>query len=264
MTLPIPRNSRVAAMILAAAAFLELAPVVVRAQQAEFDTWREDFRARLDASLARLRNEKEAGRRSPILVAPRVSAETAGQPAPRPSRTEDERQNRLPVLAGILRANGLPPSLMGVAAVESGFNPQALSPKGARGLWQLMPATARRYGLRVGPYRDERTHPLKSTYAAARYMRDLFAQFRDWPLALAAYNAGEDRVARALDRTGARDFWTLRRRAALPEETLRYVPAVLAKGESPVISLEQGGPFSSADGTAPAGHIVYAATTPQR
>jgi membrane-bound lytic murein transglycosylase D len=121
---------------------------------------------------------------------------------------------------------------VGVVAVESNFNPLALSPKGARGLWQLMPETARRYGLLVEPLKDERTDPVKSTFAAAAYMKDLYTQFQDWPLALAAYNAGEDRVARAMSRTGARDFWTLRRRAALPDETLRYVPAVLAKVES--------------------------------
>lgn len=133
------------------------------------------------------------------------------------------------MLAGILRAHGLPPSLLGVAAVESGFNPAALSPKGARGLWQLMPETARRYGLAVEPGRDDRLDPVKSTHAAARYMNDLYAQFQDWPLALAAYNAGENRVERALERRGAGDFWTLSRLAALPEETRRYVPTVLAK-----------------------------------
>jgi membrane-bound lytic murein transglycosylase D len=123
----------------------------------------------------------------------------------------------------------LPAQLVSVAAVESGFDARALSPKGARGLWQLMPETARRYGLLVDSRRDERLDPVKSTHAAAQYLKDLHAQFADWPLTLAAYNAGEGRVERALERLGARDFWTLSRVAALPDETRRYVPAVLAR-----------------------------------
>jgi membrane-bound lytic murein transglycosylase D len=121
--------------------------------------------------------------------------------------------------------------LVSVAAIESSFNPAALSPKGARGLWQLMPETARRFGLLVETQGDERLDPVKSTFAAARYLKELHAQFGDWPLALAAYNAGAERVQRSLERLGARDFWTLRRRLALPEETRRYVPTVLARAE---------------------------------
>jgi membrane-bound lytic murein transglycosylase D len=133
-----------------------------------------------------------------------------------------------PLLA-MLRAHGLPEELVAVVAVESGFDSVALSPKGARGLWQLMPETARRYGLTVEPGRDERLDPIKSTHAAARYLKDLHAQFADWPLALAAYNAGEHRVERALKRLGARDFWMLARLGALPGETRAYVPTVLSR-----------------------------------
>jgi soluble lytic murein transglycosylase-like protein len=131
-------------------------------------------------------------------------------------------------LTRILREENLPPELLAVALVESGFNPIALSPKGARGIWQLMPATARRYGLAVGPMNDHRTHPEHSTRAAARYLRDLYKQFGDWKLALAAYNWGEDRVQKVINRTGVRDFDEMAGRGLLPAETRKYVPAVLA------------------------------------
>ncbi len=132
------------------------------------------------------------------------------------------------LLDAILRTHGLPEGFVAVARVESGLNPQALSPKGARGLWQLMSDTARRYGLVVGTNRDDRLDPLKSTRAAATYLQDLYGRFRDWPLALAAYNAGENRVRRVVERSGGGDFWKLSRRGALPGETRPYVPAVLS------------------------------------
>ena len=90
-----------------------------------------------------------------------------------------------------------------------------------------MPDTARRYGLVVTTTVDERLDPYKSTHAAARYLRDLHTQFGNWPLALAAYNAGEDTVQRALDRASAREFNSIARAGMLPPETRRYVPAVL-------------------------------------
>ena len=130
-----------------------------------------------------------------------------------------------PVFEPILREESVPLELAAVVLVESGGSPFALSPKGARGLWQLMPGTARRYGLFVSPLRDERLDPYKSTRAAARYLRDLYSQFGDWSLALAAYNAGEDAVQRAMDRTSVRTFSSVA--AALPVETRNYVPAVL-------------------------------------
>ncbi len=131
-------------------------------------------------------------------------------------------------LGRILVEEQVPIELLAVAFVESRFNPLALSPKGARGIWQLMPATAARYGLTVEPLNDHRTHPEHSTRVAARYMRDLYQQFGDWKLALAAYNWGEGKVQRVIDRTGLRDFDEMARRGLLPLETRNYVPAVLA------------------------------------
>jgi len=131
-------------------------------------------------------------------------------------------------LGRILIEEKVPVELLAVALVESGLNPLALSPKGARGIWQLMPETAERYGLVVGATADHRTHPEHSTRAAARYLRDLYQQFGDWKLTLAAYNWGENRVQRIVERTGIRDFDQLARRGLLPLETSKYVPAVLA------------------------------------
>jgi soluble lytic murein transglycosylase-like protein len=133
----------------------------------------------------------------------------------------------LPLIQGALIANALPPKLSAVAFVESGGDANALSPKGARGLWQLMPDTARRYGLRVDVKVDERLDPLKSTHAAVHYLRDLYDMFHDWSLALAAYNAGENRIHNVMERTGVRRFAEMAERRLLPSETIQYVPAVL-------------------------------------
>jgi len=118
-----------------------------------------------------------------------------------------------------------------VVLVESAAQPFALSPKEARGLWQFIPATARRYGLHVGPAKDERVHWVHATRAAARYLHDLYTEFGDWQLALAAYNAGEQAVAKALARSRVRTFADLSARRLLPAETRNFVPAVLAAME---------------------------------
>ncbi len=131
-----------------------------------------------------------------------------------------------PMLDPILRQVGVPTELAAIVVVESGGDSTALSPKGARGLWQLMPDTARRYGLTVNADTDERLDVLKSTRAAAEYLRDLYSEFHDWQLALAAYNAGEQAVQQALARTGGAGF--LVAAPVLPAETRNYVPAVLA------------------------------------
>lgn len=133
-----------------------------------------------------------------------------------------------PVLESILESEGVPKNLVAVVLVESAADPLALSPKEARGLWQIIPATARQYGLSVGLSQDDRIHTEKATRAAARFLRDLYDEFHDWPLALAAYNAGKQAVERAVQRAGADDFWSLSSRGLLPDETRNYVPAVLS------------------------------------
>jgi soluble lytic murein transglycosylase-like protein len=134
-----------------------------------------------------------------------------------------------PMLAPILEEYGIPMGLLAVVSVESGGRPEALSAKGARGLWQLMPQTARRYGLVVDQTRDERLDVTRSTTAAAHYLKDLYLQFGSWPLALAAYNWGEQNLASAISRIHTADFTVLTQSGALPAETRAYVPAVLAK-----------------------------------
>ncbi len=130
-----------------------------------------------------------------------------------------------PLIEPILREEGVPPELAAVVLIESGGQPTTLSPKGARGIWQFMPDTARRYGLTVRPGQDERLDVQKSTRAAARYLRDLHARFGDWPLALAAYNAGVEAVNTAVTKANHGDF--ARVSYSLPLETRNYVPAVL-------------------------------------
>ena len=138
-----------------------------------------------------------------------------------PARAEE----LMPRLREIFIAAGLPPGLAWLAEVESTFNPEARSPLGALGLFQLMPDTARDLGLSaVLP--DERADPEKNAQAAAKYLRQLHARFGDWSLVLAAYNAGPGRVSRALAEQHAKTFRGIA--AELPAETSMYGPKVLA------------------------------------
>jgi hypothetical protein len=136
-----------------------------------------------------------------------------------------------PMMTQIFREEGVPEWLISVGFVESTYNSTAHSPKEAHGIWQFIPGTGDRYGLRRTAWTDERGSPEKSTRAAARYLRDLHALFGDWLLALAAYNWGEGRVAKVIHRTGIRDFWTLADRGLMPQETANYVPSVLAASQ---------------------------------
>ncbi|MCX8071000.1 MAG: transglycosylase SLT domain-containing protein [Candidatus Binatia bacterium] len=140
-----------------------------------------------------------------------------------------ERSGRyLPRIESILRKEGLPTELAYLPLVESGFRPHAVSPAKAVGLWQFIPDTGRRYGLRIDGFVDERRDPIKSTRAAARYLKDLYGMFGDWHLSLAAYNTGEGRISRLLSTSDASDFWELSERGYLFRETEDYVPGFLA------------------------------------
>jgi len=131
----------------------------------------------------------------------------------------------MPRLESAFAAEGVPPQLAWMAEVESNMNPAARSPAGARGLFQLMPDTAHSLGLST-MLPDDRTNPEKSARAAAHYLRSLYVKFGTWPLALAAYNAGEGRVSRLLDSRGVANFAGVS--SGLPAETRMYVPKVCA------------------------------------
>ncbi len=129
----------------------------------------------------------------------------------------------------VLREQGLPQDLIYLAQAESGFHPLALSRAGARGIWQFMATRANGYGLERDIWVDERQDPEKATRAAAHHLKDLYNQFGDWYLAMAAYNSGPGTVQSAVKRTGYADFWELYKRNALPKETRNYVPIILAE-----------------------------------
>jgi len=126
----------------------------------------------------------------------------------------------------VLAANNLPGQLKYLAVIESGLRSTAVSWAGAVGPWQFMPATGTRYGLKISAQKDERMDYIKSTKAAARYLTDLYKQFQDWLLVIAAYNGGEGSVNRAIRLSGSRDFWKLQR--YLPAESMNHVKKFIA------------------------------------
>lgn len=141
----------------------------------------------------------------------------------------------LPYVFKVFNEKGIPEDIAYLAIVESGFNPKAVSRAGAAGMWQFMPATGRHFGLSSDWWKDERRDPFKATKAAAEYLNKLYEDFDDWYLALAAYNAGEGKISRALDGTGAEDFFDLvsknhllDEKAQLRAETQKYVPQLIA------------------------------------
>ena len=128
----------------------------------------------------------------------------------------------------ILKEEGVPLDLIYLCQAESAFQPRALSRAKARGMWQFISSRGKEYGLRQTWWIDERSDPEKSTRAAARHLKDLYQEFGDWYLAMAAYNAGPVRIHRAMDKTGDDSFWKLADKRALPKETTNYVPNILA------------------------------------
>jgi membrane-bound lytic murein transglycosylase D len=132
------------------------------------------------------------------------------------------------MIVSTLKQEGVPQDLIYLAQAESGFHPLAVSRAGARGIWQFMASRARGYGLNHNMWVDDRQDPVKSTQAAAHHLKDLYAQFGDWYLAMAAYNSGPGTVQAAVKRTGYADFWELYQRNVLPKETRNYVPIILA------------------------------------
>ena len=134
----------------------------------------------------------------------------------------------VPMIQQIFLEEGLPQDLAWIAFIESSFLPHARSPRSAQGVWQFMPRTGRQYGLKSNGVVDERSDPEKATRAAARYLAYLHEIFGDWYLVMAAYNAGEGKILRAMEKTGARDFWQLAATPAVRRQTQNYVPAFLA------------------------------------
>lgn len=134
----------------------------------------------------------------------------------------------LPSMQAMLASRGLPQDLAYVAMIESGFSSQATSTAEAVGYWQFIAPTANRYGLRTTWWLDERRDFSKSTVAAARYLGDLFRQFGSWYLTASAYNMGEGRMARLVNRHKTKNYWILSKRDDFPEETRQYIPKMLA------------------------------------
>ena len=128
----------------------------------------------------------------------------------------------------VLAEEGVPQELIYLAQAESGFLPRAVSYAAAGGMWQFIQSRGNEYGLGQSQYADDRYDPEKATRAAARHLHDLYNEFGDWYLAIAAYNCGPGGVERAIERTGYADFWEFRSRGALPAETKNYVPIILA------------------------------------
>lgn len=125
------------------------------------------------------------------------------------------------VIEPVLKRYEIPDELKYLAVVESGFNTTLVSNRGAGGIWQLMPVTARQLGLAVNEETDERFHVQKSTVASAKYLKRLYKEFGDWLLVVAAYNSGPGHVSRAIRKTGSRDFWDIQH--LLPAQTRNHV-----------------------------------------
>ena len=131
-----------------------------------------------------------------------------------------------PLFEAVLSKYGVPKELKYLAVVESALNPRAGSPAGASGIWQFMPITGKHYGLSSNPYYSGFYDVVKSTDAAARYLKDLYKNLGDWNLAISAYNCGEGNVRKAIKKAGTKNYWQVRK--FLPKETQAYVPSFIA------------------------------------
>ena len=134
----------------------------------------------------------------------------------------------LDMMKEILRKKDVPEDIVFLSLIESGFNPNAYSIAHAAGPWQFIASTAKRYGLEIDWWKDERRDPVKSTEAAADYLNDLYGMFGSWNLAMAAYNAGEGRIMKAMRRSNADDYWDLLGTKHIRPETKEYVPKFIA------------------------------------
>ena len=132
----------------------------------------------------------------------------------------------MPLFEEALELYNLPLELKYLPIIESGLNPNAVSRVGASGLWQFMLDTGKQYGLKVNSFVDERRDPVKATFAAARYLSDLYKIYKDWNLVIAAYNCGPENISKAMHRSGKSDYWEIY--SYLPRETQGYVPAFIA------------------------------------
>jgi len=140
---------------------------------------------------------------------------------------KESKELHLTLMDQVLQQHGIPKEMKYLAVIESHLNSRITSWAGAVGPWQFMPATARNYGLVVNKYRDERTDYYKSTHAAARMLTELYAEFNDWPLVVAAYNGGSGNVHKAIRKSGgSKDFWTLQ--YYLPNESMNHVKKFIA------------------------------------
>jgi membrane-bound lytic murein transglycosylase D len=134
----------------------------------------------------------------------------------------------LELMKKILKERNVPEEIVFLPLIESGFNPYAYSPARAAGYWQFIASTAKKYGLAITWWKDERRDPVKSTVAAANYLNDLYRMFGSWNLAMAAYNAGEGKILKALNRTKTDDYWSLLDTNQIKRETKDYVPKFIA------------------------------------
>ncbi|MBK8704487.1 MAG: lytic transglycosylase domain-containing protein [Saprospiraceae bacterium] len=139
---------------------------------------------------------------------------------------EKRMSDYLPQIAGALKENGLPEALQYLPLAESRLFPEIGSPAGAKGIWQIMPATGRNYGLVINTVTDERIDPEKSTQAAIQLLTKLYEEFGDWALVIAAYNCGPSRVRRAILKSDCDNYWDIDH--LLPSQTRAYVPAFIA------------------------------------